>query len=73
MDLLHIRGLHLIEDIQVAFKGREHYLFVWSKIGDPANAFVLFFPILFCISARWGIKLMWITAVAEWLNLCLKW
>ncbi|XP_014665087.1 PREDICTED: glucose-6-phosphatase 2-like isoform X1 [Priapulus caudatus] len=73
MEMLDWKGLEFIGGLQNLMAGREEQLFAWSRYGDPAKLFVVYFPLLFCLSNKWGIRLMWIGVLGEWLNLCLKW
>lgn len=44
-----------------------------TKLGDPAFAFIYYFPICFFINGNMGVKVLWIAALTEWINGVLKW
>ena len=44
-----------------------------SHLGDPRNAFLIYFPLSFCLHKPTGEKVLWLAALAEWINAILKW
>ncbi|KAJ8379016.1 hypothetical protein AAFF_G00231850 [Aldrovandia affinis] len=50
----------------------KQWLFV-TYMGDPKAAFLIYFPIIYYLSKRTGIAVVWVAAISEWLNLVLKW
>lgn len=47
-------------------------MYVFSKLGDPRNGFMLFFPVLFSVNKMLGVHILWLTVISEWLNAVLK-
>ncbi|XP_070536229.1 glucose-6-phosphatase 2-like [Ptychodera flava] len=73
MDSLHSLGVSFIELLQHTFSNYENHMFFMSHMGDPRNAFLIYFPVVFCFSPNAGQRVLWVAALAEWLNAILKW
>ena len=66
--------ISIINLIQTYFKPFEPVLLEASHFGDPGFGYFYYFT--FClalISPKSSCKILWITAVSEWINIMLKW
>ena len=54
-------------------QGQSELMLQLSHLGDPRNAFLIYFPISFCLHKPTGEKVLWLACLAEWLNAILKW
>ncbi|ELT95925.1 hypothetical protein CAPTEDRAFT_186644 [Capitella teleta] len=73
MDELHLKGIELILWTQRIFQDHSDVMLVLSHLGDPRNAFLVFFPLMYFCNYSAGIKTLWVAAVTEWINAILKW
>lgn len=75
MELIHLHGVYFINYLQNTFqqKWQEEFFLICSHIGDPKNAFVFYFPLVFAWRKCDGRKLLVAAVMSEWLNLTLKW
>ncbi|KAK2144875.1 hypothetical protein LSH36_723g01034 [Paralvinella palmiformis] len=73
MDRLHLLGVDFILSLQHYFKHQDEVMLFLSHIGDPKNAFLIYFPLAFFCHRATGIKVMWAAVISEWLNSALKW
>lgn len=46
---------------------------VMSHLGDPRNAFLLYFPVAYCLNRHTGMTVLWLSCLSEWINAILKW
>ena len=44
-----------------------------SKVGDPRNSFLIYFPVVFHLNHNLGVGVLWTAIISEWINLVLKW
>lgn len=73
---LYVSGLNTIIFLQsVLFQGAKwaHYMLAMSHLGDPRNAFIIYFPVTYCIDKTLGRRVLWAAALSEWVNSILKW
>ncbi|XP_041029284.1 glucose-6-phosphatase 3 [Carcharodon carcharias] len=73
MEPLYIHGVRVAESLQQTLGGYEKVLLWMSGVGDPRSSFFIYFPVTFFLSRKIGISVLWITILAEWLNLTCKW
>lgn len=73
MDFLHSTGVSGIQFLQNVFKDQSELMLQLSHLGDPRNAFLLYFPLSFCLHKATGEKVLWLACLAEWINAILKW
>lgn len=73
MDLLHSSGVSSTYYLQTHFSHCQEYFLSVSVVTDLHNTFFLLFPICFHMQQAEAIKLVWVAAVGDWLNLMLKW
>ncbi|KAL4229357.1 Glucose-6-phosphatase [Mactra antiquata] len=73
MDFLHNSEIHFIKYLQVEFENYEEFMLASSHLGDPRNAFLLFFPVVYCLHRPTGVKVLWMACMSEWINAILKW
>ncbi|XP_006819676.1 LOW QUALITY PROTEIN: glucose-6-phosphatase 2-like [Saccoglossus kowalevskii] len=73
MDDLHSNGVDFICFLQETLRTQTDQMLLLSHMGDPRNAFLIYFPIAFCLCPSVGQKVLWIAAISEWLNAVLKW
>lgn len=48
-------------------------MFLLSNLFDPRYAFLVLSPVIFSLSKKSGLKVMWVTVLAEWINQVMKW
>ena len=70
---LYCYGIGLTAKLQDYFAHHEHYLLLFSHIGDPRYAFLILYPLTYCLDNYLGLKVLWTSAITEWLNAVLKW
>lgn len=63
----------MILEIQHGMKHHEGFMLLMSHFGNPKNAFLLYFPLAWCLRQPTGVKVLWIASISEWLNGILKW
>ncbi|CAH1772797.1 unnamed protein product [Owenia fusiformis] len=73
MDTLHVYGVDVIVKLQATFKGNSEYMLALSHLGDPRNAFLIYFPLAYFCHHSVGKRVLFLAAIAEWLNAVLKW
>lgn len=73
MHMMHTWGVDVTHWLQNAAPGSADGLLLASRVGDPGNAWLLFFPVAFVYRRAFGLALLRATVFAEWLNLVLKW
>ncbi|XP_028674318.1 glucose-6-phosphatase catalytic subunit 1-like [Erpetoichthys calabaricus] len=73
MDWLHGCGVEAVRYLQTHYGHRRDWFVLASRSAELRNTFFLFFPIWFHLRETTGIKLIWVAAVGDWLNLVLKW
>ncbi|KAK6183359.1 hypothetical protein SNE40_010858 [Patella caerulea] len=73
MDELHIKGVVFIQTIQKYFKDESSFMILISHLSDPKNAFLFYFPLVFCLHRSVGKRVLWVAAISEWLNAVFKW
>ncbi|XP_033749752.1 glucose-6-phosphatase 2-like isoform X2 [Pecten maximus] len=69
---VHHFGWLAIRYIQEQYSEYSQWMLFLSKLGDPRYAFLVYFPLTFCLSQFRGKQLLWVACVAEWLNAVLK-
>ncbi|XP_041459262.1 glucose-6-phosphatase 2-like [Lytechinus variegatus] len=74
MDQIQRAEITLLQNLQETFPDHETLILAISRFGAPKNAFLLCFPIAFCVfGARSGLQILWVAVISEWLNAVLKW
>ena len=73
MDALFDEGVHFIVHLQKSWAGWEREMLLLSKIGDPRNSFLIYFPLVYHWNHNLGVSVLWTAIISEWLNLILKW
>ena len=73
MDALFDEGVHFIVHLQKSWAGWEREMLLLSKIGDPRNSFLIYFPLFYHWNHNLGVSVLWTAVISEWLNLILKW
>ncbi|XP_054656795.1 glucose-6-phosphatase 3 [Dunckerocampus dactyliophorus] len=73
MESIHTHGIWVAESLQQETRSLENLWLVITHVGDPKAAFLLLFPFAYFASRRAGVAVLWVGALAEWLNLMLKW
>lgn len=73
MEFLHTVGIDFIQHLQKHFKGYDDIILVASHLGDPRNAFLIYFPIAYCLHKKTGVYVLWLAILSEWLNAIAKW
>ncbi|XP_077993124.1 glucose-6-phosphatase 2-like [Glandiceps talaboti] len=73
MDFLQAQGVSFIQFLQSTLGRYDAYMLFMSHMGDPRNAFLIYFPIVYCLSPSVGRKVVWVAALSEWMNAVLKW
>ncbi|XP_060083107.1 glucose-6-phosphatase 2-like [Ylistrum balloti] len=69
---IHFYGWWAITVIQKQFNKYSEWMLFLNKLGDPRYAFLIYFPVTFCLSKTRGTQVLWVACVAEWLNAFLK-
>jgi len=70
---LYCSGLSSVVYLQSVLHNYEELILFFSHVGDPRNTFLVLFPFLYCLSTSLGLKVLWTSAIVEWLNALLKW
>uniref|UniRef100_A0A8C2JNI5 Glucose-6-phosphatase n=1 Tax=Cyprinus carpio TaxID=7962 RepID=A0A8C2JNI5_CYPCA len=73
METVYRQGVQMAEELQRRTRSYEGFWLIASHLGDPKAAVLLVFPLVFYTHRRTGIAVLWVTALAEWLNLVFKW
>ncbi|XP_053409122.1 glucose-6-phosphatase 3-like [Mercenaria mercenaria] len=73
MDLVHNWGVDVVRFLQSEFKNYDELMMAASHLGDPRNAFLLYFPLAYCLHKPTGIRVLWLASLSEWINALLKW
>lgn len=73
MDAIHAHGIRVAEYLQQSTKAYEQTWLFASHMGDPKAAMLLVFPLTYFFNRRTGVAVVWVAAIAEWLNLVFKW
>ncbi|KAH3705164.1 glucose-6-phosphatase 3-like [Dreissena polymorpha] len=73
MDLLHEQGVVVIQFLQRQFEDYAGLMQTISHLGDPRNAFLIYFPLAFCLHKPTGVQVLWLASLSEWINALLKW
>ncbi|XP_062451666.1 glucose-6-phosphatase catalytic subunit 1 isoform X2 [Rhea pennata] len=73
MNLLHDAGVRATHQLQVHFKGAQHWFLFVSFAADLRNTFFVLFPLWFHFCRPVGIRLLWVAVIGDWLNLVFKW
>lgn len=73
MDLLHSTGVSSTSYLQAHYSHKHLYFLSVSTATDLRNTFFLLFPIWFHVEQAGAVRLVWVAAVGDWLNLMLKW
>ncbi|OWF54078.1 glucose-6-phosphatase 3-like isoform X2 [Mizuhopecten yessoensis] len=69
---IHFYGWWALVYIQKQFSNYSEWMLFLSKLGDPRYAFLIYFPVAFCLSRSRGTQVLWVACSAEWLNAVLK-
>lgn len=69
---LHLYGWQAIRLLQQHFSDYSEWMLFLSKLGDPRYAFLIYFPVVFCLSRPQGTQILWVACVSEWMNAVLK-
>ncbi|GLV44002.1 Glucose-6-Phosphatase [Carabus blaptoides fortunei] len=73
MESLYTWGVSMIQDIQTRYPDYDNFLETVSRIGDPAYAFSIIFPIISTINTLLAADILMVSVIAEWSNTLLKW
>nr|XP_057934220.1 glucose-6-phosphatase 3 isoform X2 [Doryrhamphus excisus] len=73
MESIHAHGIWVAESLQRETRSLENLWLLITHVGDPKAAFLLLFPFAYFASRRAGVAVLWVGALADWLNLMLKW
>lgn len=73
MDYVHLQGVYFIHNIQALFKHYGDLMQFITTVGDPRYAFLIYFPLSYCLHRHTGIQVIWLACISEWLNAVLKW
>ncbi|KAL5005059.1 hypothetical protein ScPMuIL_018515 [Solemya velum] len=73
MEQLHLSGVDAIHYIQTEYQNESEWMLFLSHVGDPRNAFLVYFPLSYALHSPTGRAVMWLAALSEWLNGILKW
>ncbi|XP_056015043.1 glucose-6-phosphatase 2-like isoform X2 [Ostrea edulis] len=73
MDYVHLRGVEIIHQIQHTFRHHVDLMQILTRVGDPRYAFLIYFPLAYCLHQATGTRVLWIACLSEWLNGVLKW
>lgn len=66
-------GIAVAEALQNQLPWLENVWLWVNFLGDPKSLFLFYFPAAYYASRRVGIAVLWISLIAEWLNLVFKW
>ena len=70
---MYCEGLHIVSAIQTSLSDHEDSMIFFSHLVDPRYTFLILFPFTYCLNGTLGLKVLWTTAINEWLNAMLKW
>lgn len=73
MEFLYDEGVHFIMYLQKSWGEWQNEMLLLSKVGDPKNSFLIYFPVLYHLNNNLGVNVLWTAIISEWLNLVLKW
>lgn len=73
VNYLHLQGVYFIHHIQSLFKDHSDLMQFITTVGDPRYAFLIYFPLSYCLHRHTGIQVIWLACISEWLNAVLKW
>lgn len=73
MEAIYTNGVWVADGLQRKTMRQETLWLTVTHMGDPKAAFLLIFPLTYCISRRTGVTVLWVAALSEWLNLVFKW
>ena len=73
MEIVLDEGVQFILTLQKSWDGWEKEMLFLSKVGDPRNSFLIYFPLAYHFNHNLGVSVLWTTIISEWLNLVLKW
>ena len=73
MDVVYDSGINFIIYLQKYCTNRQKEMLFLSKVGDPRNSFLIYFPVAFHLNHSSGVSVLWTAVLSEWLNLILKW
>ncbi|XP_061913280.1 glucose-6-phosphatase 3-like isoform X1 [Entelurus aequoreus] len=73
MERIHTVGIWMAESLQRETGSLEGLWLFATHAGNPKAAFLLLFPLADFFSRRAGVAVLWVGALADWLNLTLKW
>lgn len=73
MDAVHNYGVDFVQFLQQEFKDYDELMLTASHLGDPRNAFLLYFPLAYCLHRPTGVRVLWLASLSEWINALLKW
>ena len=73
MEIVLDEGVQFILTLQKSWDGWEKEMLFLSKVGDPRNSFLIYFPLAYHFNHNLGVSVLWTTIISEWLNLILKW
>ena len=73
MDVVNDTGINFIIYLQNSCADWQKEMLFLSKVGDPRNSFLIYFPVAFHLNHKLGVSVLWTAVLSEWLNLILKW
>ena len=73
MEVVLDSGVNFIIYLQNSWAGWQSEMLFFSKVGDPRNSFLIYFPVVYHLNRNLGISVLWTAIISEWLNLVLKW
>ena len=73
MEALQAAEIGVLQHLQVSFYHWDKVMLFLSRAGDPRYAFLVYFPVAFCLSRAVGLRVVWAAVAAEWFNAILKW
>ena len=73
MEAVHDFGISLILQLQNVFKNHESEILFLSRVGDPRNSFLVYFPVAYHVDSSLGLTVLWTFIFSEWFNLVFKW
>ncbi|XP_071103730.1 glucose-6-phosphatase catalytic subunit 1-like [Haliotis cracherodii] len=72
MEDAHVMGVTIITQLQHWFQNQSEFMLFLSHVGDPHNAFLIYFPLAYFLRQSVGRRVVWVAAIAEWLNAVFK-
>lgn len=73
MEVLLDSGINFIIYLQKSWTGWQNEILFLSKVGDPRNSFLIYFPVVYHLNHNLGVSVLWTAIFSEWMNLVLKW